>query len=117
MDYGSVVGDPDNLGLREVRDQSASVNIKYKWEKWRPFIKGTWDNRHDKTAGSDAYQRLGIQAVMEYYPFVGHKYVRDLRFHLAYGFTSTSFKGQWSDMPNKDRHLIIMGMRWFFNAK
>jgi len=63
MDYGSVV-DVEELGARYVRDQSLSLNLKYDFGKWKPFIKGTWNQRHDKGYDSNAYKSIGLQVVM-----------------------------------------------------
>lgn len=115
MDYGTVVGNTD-MGARYVRDQSASVNLKYNFGKWRPFIKGIWGQRHDNDLKSDAYQNFGVQAVVEYYPFT-QPLVKDLRFHLMYGYNSTDFQGQFSQLSNQNDHTILVGTRWLFKAK
>lgn len=115
MDYGSIVDDPD-LGLRYVRDQSAALNFKYNFGKWRPSIKGTWNQRHDKGFDSNAYESMGIQAAIEFYPFT-NKLVKDLRFHAAYAYTNTDFKGEFKEIDNKDSHLLLVGTRWLFKAK
>lgn len=115
MDYGEVVNNT-TLGSRYVRDQSASLNLKYNFGKWRPFIKGTWNQRHDKNYGNNAYESLGIQAVAEFYPFT-NKYVKDLRFHAAYAYGNTNFQGEFAEMSNEDTHTLIVGMRWLFKAK
>lgn len=115
MDYGSVVEDED-LGLRYVKDQSVSLNLKYDFGKWRPFIKGTWNQRHDKGFGSNAYESMGIQAVMEFYPFT-NKLVKDLRFHASYAYSNTNFEGEFRDMSNKDTHTVLVGTRWLFKVK
>lgn len=115
MDYGSVVGN-EELGARYVRDQSVSLNLKYDFGKWKPFVKGTWNQRYDKGFDSSAYQSTGIQAVVEYYPFT-NSLVKDLRFHAMYSFNSTDFKGEFNNMGNKDVHSILVGTRWLFKAK
>jgi len=115
MDYSDVVEDPD-LGTRYVRDQSASVNLKYDFGKWKPFVKGTWSERHDKEFDNNAYETLGIQAAVEFYPFT-NSLVRDLRFHAVYAYGNTNFAGEFSDMHNKDTHTILVGTRWLFKAK
>lgn len=115
MDYGSIVEDTD-LGTRYVRDQSVSLNFKYNFGKWRPFIKGTWNQRHDKDFSSNAYESMGIQAVVEFYPFT-KEVIKDLRFHLAYAYSNTNFQGQFSSLSNKDTHLILGGTRWLFKVK
>jgi len=115
MDYGSVVNVED-LGARYVRDQSASLNLKYDFGKIKPFIKGTWNQRYDKNSDYRAYETTGLQAVVEYYPFT-NSLVKDLRFHVMYGYNNTSFKGKYSDMSNVDAHTILVGTRWLFKAK
>lgn len=115
MDYGSIVEDTD-LGTRYVRDQSVSLNFKYNFGRWRPFIKGTWNQRYDKDFDSNAYESLGIQAVVEFYPFT-KEVIKDLRFHLAYAYSNTNFQGQFSSLSNKDTHLILGGTRWLFKVK
>ncbi|MDL2264985.1 OprO/OprP family phosphate-selective porin [Parabacteroides sp. OttesenSCG-928-G07] len=115
MDYGSVVGVSD-LGSRYVRDQSLALNFKYNFGKWRPFLKGTWNQRHDKDFGSNAYESLGIQAVVEFYPFT-NQYTKDLRFHAAYAYGNTDFQGEFNNLSSKDTHMILVGTRWLFKAK
>ncbi len=114
MDYGSVVG--IDLGRRFVRDQSAALNLEYNSGKWRPAIKGVWNQRYDKGYNSTAYDSWGIQAVMEYYPF-SHSLVKDLRFHLMYSYSHTDFKGPFVDNSNLNSHTILFGTRWLFKAK
>ncbi len=115
MDYGSVVG-IDNLGTRSVRDQSLSLNLKYDFGKWKPFVKGTWNQRHDKAYGKNAYENLGIQAVMEFYPFT-NKLIKDLRFHAVYAYSNTNFEGEFNGKSNDDTHTILVGTRWLFKVK
>lgn len=115
MDYGSIV-DNDELGSRYVRDQSLSLNLKYNFGKWRPFVKGTWNQRHDKEYGSNAYQTKGIQAVVEYYPFT-NKLTKDLRFHAMYAYGNTDYQGEFGDLSNKDTHMLLVGTRWLFKVK
>lgn len=115
MDYGYMVND-DELGVRYVQDQSISLNVEYNGGKWRPFIKGIWDKRYDKNMHSTAYRSLGIQAVVEYYPFTNPR-TKDLRFHLAYAYKNTDFRGHFEELTNTDTHYIIAGTRWFFKAK
>lgn len=105
------------LGMREVRDQSAALNLRYGWKHWYPSVKGIWDNRRDTQSGSDVFQRFGVQAAVELYPFKGHKWVGDLRFHLVYSFTTTGYKGVFRETPRVNRHQILAGVRWFFVAK
>ncbi|MDH6311098.1 hypothetical protein M2451_003941 [Dysgonomonas sp. PFB1-18] len=115
MDYSAIVERPD-LGTRYVQDQSVSLNLKYDFGKWRPFIKGTWNQRHDKGFDSNAYESLGIQAVVEFYPFT-NKLVKDLRFHAMYAYANTNFQGEFNDLNNKDTHTLLVGTRWLFKAK
>jgi hypothetical protein len=115
MDYGSVVND-NTLGLRNVLDQSAAVNLKYDFGKVKPFIKGIWNKRHDKSFKNNAYENVGIQAVIEYYPF-NNKYIKDLRFHAMYAYNITDFQGNFSSLNNQDDQTILVGMRWLFKAK
>lgn len=115
MDYGSMV-DNENIGLKYVRDQSLAINLKYNFGKWRPSVKGTWNQRYDKNIGNTAYQSFGAQAAIEFYPFE-HKRVKDLRFHASYYYNDTSFKGIYSNLSNKDSHTALFGLRWLFKAK
>ncbi|MDL2214958.1 OprO/OprP family phosphate-selective porin [Dysgonomonas sp. OttesenSCG-928-M03] len=115
MDYGYMV-DNDELGSRYVRDQSVSLNLKYDFGRWKPFVKGTWNQRHDKNYGSNAYQSKGIQAVVEFYPFT-NKLVKDLRFHAMYAYGNTDFQGEFGDLSNKDTHTLLVGTRWLFKVK
>lgn len=115
IDYGEVVANTE-LGNRYVRDQSVSLNLKYNFGKWRPFIKGTWNQRRDKDYGSTAYESRGLQAVVEFYPFT-KSLIKDLRFHAAYGYSNTDYKGEFAGLSDKDTHSILMGTRWLFKAK
>lgn len=115
MDYGADVNDPE-LGLRYVGDQSASVNLKYNFGRWRPFVKGTWNQRKDKDFDSDAYESFGIQAVVEFYPFT-NKYIKDLRFHAMYSYSTTEFQGHFEALDDKNLHSVLVGTRWLFKAK
>lgn len=115
MDYGAEVGN-EELGSRYVKDQSASLNLKYNFGKWKPFVKGTWNKRHDKISEHDAYDNIGIQAVVEFYPF-DNPLVKDLRFHAMYSFNNTNYKGDFEDLHNKDIHTFLIGTRWLFKAK
>ncbi len=115
MDYGYMM-DNDSLGLRYVKDQSVALNLKYDFGKWRPFIKGTWNQRHDKDFESDAYESWGIQAVVEVYPFT-NKYLKDLRFHTAYMYSHSDFQGEFAKLSNTDTHTLLVGTRWLFKAK
>ena len=113
MDYGDVVGD---LGLRNVLDQSLAVNFKYDFGKVKPFIKGVWNQRHDKVFDNNPYENFGVQAVVEYYPFT-NQYIKDLRFHAMYAYNTTNFQGNFSNLSNQDDQTILVGMRWLFKAK
>jgi len=113
MDYGDVVGD---LGLRNVLDQSLAVNFKYDFGKVKPFIKGIWNQRHDKVFDNNSYENFGVQAVVEYYPFT-NQYIKDLRFHAMYAYNTTNFQGNFSNLSNQDDQTILVGMRWLFKAK
>ena len=115
MDYSAVVEDPA-LGSRYVKDQSVSLNLKYDLGKWKPFVKGTWNQRHDKAMDNNAYESTGVQAVVEYYPFT-NSLVKDLRFHAAYAYGSTDFQGNFKGMSNRDTHTLLVGTRWLFKAK
>lgn len=115
MDYGSIV-DNSELGLRFVRDQSAALNLRYCPDKWHFSVKGVWNLRYDKDDDRDAYDGLGAQAAAEYYPFT-KELVKDLRFHIAYVYSSTDFKGQFATLANKDVHTLLVGTRWLFKAK
>lgn len=114
MDYGSVVGD-DNLGARYVRDQSAALNLKFDFGMWRPSVKGIWNERRDKLLDENAYNNFGGEVVMEFYPFAG--LVKDLRFHAAYSYNNTNFKGIYSGLSDTYAHTFIVGMRWLFKVK
>ncbi len=113
MDYGDVVGD---LGQRNVFDQSLSVNCKYDFGKFKPFVKGVWNQRHDKVFDSNAYENFGVQAVVEWYPFT-NEYIKDLRFHAMYAYNATDFQGNFSNLNNQDKQTFLVGMRWLFKAK
>jgi len=115
MDYGSIV-DNTELGSRYVHDRSAALNLKYNFGKWKPFIKGTWNRRHDKKFDEDAYESMSMQAAIEFYPFT-NSLIKDLRFHAAYVYTNTDFRGQFSSLGDKDTHLLLIGTRWLFKAK
>ena len=115
MDYGSIVGDSE-LGDRYVRDKSLSLNLKYNLDKWHPSIKGTWNQRFDKNMDRNAYENMGIQAALEFYPFT-NSYTKDMRFHIAYVYNNTDFQGQFSSLNNEGSHLITGGMRWLFKVK
>jgi len=115
IDYGSVVGD-NELGLRLVHDQSAALTLRYCPGKWHFSVKGVWNLRHDKNDDRDAYNGTGTQAAVEYYPFT-KDLMKDLRFHMAYVYNKTEFKGRFSSLADKDVRTILMGTRWLFKAK
>lgn len=115
MDYGSIVGETD-LGERYVRDQSVALNLKYNFGKWKPFVKGTWNRRHDKEFGDNAYESASVQAAVEFYPFT-KPIIKDLRFHAAYVYSNTDFQGEFASLKNKDTNLILVGTRWLFKVK
>lgn len=104
-------------GRREARDQSASLNIRYRWKRWAPHLKGVWDRRYDKQLGRDALQSFGVQAAVEFYPFQGRRYLSDLRFHLVYNYVATDYMGPFGTAPGVDRHTVLCGIRWLFTAK
>ena len=114
MDYSSLVA--QEAAYRYVQDQSASVNLEYNFGCWRPFIKGVWNERYDKNYDSAAYENWGIQGVVEFYPFK-QDLLKDLRFHLAYSYSQTDFKGPFSDLEPLDAHSVLFGMRWLFKVK
>ncbi len=76
----------------EVDDKSLSLNLKYNFGKWRPQLKGVWNERN-------SHATRGIQAVAEYYPFTGPR-LEDLRFHAAYMYNNA--------------HITLVGLRWLF---
>ncbi len=115
MDYGAVVC-IDTLGTRYVQDQSLSIHLEYNTGRWRPFIKGIWDKRFDKWADATAYRNLGFEIVGEFYPFK-HPRLQDLRFHAAYTYKNTDFRGPFSHMKNGEIHTLLVGTRWIFKAK
>ncbi|MCD8173730.1 MAG: OprO/OprP family phosphate-selective porin [Alistipes sp.] len=115
MDYGSVVYSDDS-SLSFVHDQSAALNLEYNAGKWRPAVKGTFNRRHNMDLHRTAYDNWGIQAALEFYPFTA-KYLKDLRFHFAYWYTDTLFRGPYAHLPHHDGHTVLAGMRWLFKAK
>ncbi|WP_163264162.1 porin [Dysgonomonas sp. 216] len=115
MDYSAIVNNTE-LGSRYVRDQSTALNIKYNFGKWKPLVKTTWNQRYDKDYDSNAYESIGIQAAIEFYPFT-QSVVKDLRFHAAYAYSNTNFQGEFNNLNNKDTHLVLIGTRWLFKAK
>lgn len=115
IDYGSIVNN-DELGLRYVHDRSASLNLKYNLGKWIPFIKGTWNQRHDKMLDENAYISKGLQTAVEFYPFT-NSLIKDLRFHVAYAYANIDFQNEFNHLRNKDTHTLLVGTRWLFKAK
>lgn len=115
MDYSSEVFSDTEI-LSYVRDQSVALNLEYRIGKWRPFVKGTFNRRHDKDLRRNAYDSWGIQPAVEFYPF-DSKFLKDLRFHFAYWYTDTRFHGPYSNLANHDGHTVLVGMRWLFKAK
>lgn len=105
-----------DMGTHYVKDQSASINLKYNFGKWRPFVKGVFNDRYDNGAKQDAYRNWGVQAVVEFYPFE-KKLLKDLRFHLAYAYSDTDYRGAYSGIGSRDQHMITAGMRWLFKVK
>lgn len=115
MDYTLLIGGTTSE-YRYVQDQSASVNLEYNFGRFRPFIKGVWNERFDKVYDEKAYENWGLQGVIEFYPFK-QELLKDLRFHLAYSYNETDFKGRFADLEKQDTHTVIMGMRWLFKVK
>lgn len=115
MDYGSVV-DSTDLGLRYVHDRSVALNMKYNFGRWKPSVKGVWNQRHDKIYDNDVYISKGLEAVLEYYPFT-NSLIKDLRFHVAYVYTNMDFQGEFDQLKNQDTHILLAGTRWLFKAK
>ena len=115
MDYGSIV-EQEDLGSRYVRDQSVALNLYYNLGKWKPALKGTWNQRLDKEFDNNAYESIGLQAALEFYPFE-KPLLKDLRFHAAYVYNNTDYQGQFAGMGNKDTHLVLVGTRWLFKVK
>ena len=107
---------PD-LGRREARDQSASVNLRYRVGKWCPIVKGVWDLRRDNQFDANILQSFGVQAAVEFYPFIGRKYLSDMRLHLVYNYVTTDYMGPFQSTPRMHRHTILCGIRWLFTAK
>ncbi|MDL2223070.1 OprO/OprP family phosphate-selective porin [Bacteroidales bacterium OttesenSCG-928-M11] len=115
MDYGGIVGNPE-LGLRQVDDQSLSLNLKYYLGKWHFLGKGVWNKRKDTSFDDTAYSGWGTQAAVEFYPF-NRERLRYLRFHAAYVYQRTIFDGPFYQQPDADSHLALLGVRWLFKAK
>lgn len=115
IDYASQVNLGD-LGLRPVRDRSAVLSFQYRLGKFRPWLKGVWNQRFDRGYDQDAYRSWGAQVALEYYPFNNPR-VKDLRFHVAYYFTDVDYMGLFSDIPHAGINTALIGFRWLFKAK
>lgn len=115
IDYGSTVNE-EKLGIRDVKDQSASINLKYNLGKWRTELKGVWSERYDKGFNDKAYSSLGVQTALEFYPF-SNPLTKDLRFHISYMFSQTNFQGTFSNQSDKYNHTFLLGTRWLFKVK
>ena len=115
MDYSAIINN-SGLGERYVKDQSASINMKYDFGKWKPSVKTVWNERYDKDFRSDAYQSKGLEAVMECYPFT-NKVTKDLRFHAAYMYSRMKFKGEFVDVTSTNTQTLLVGTRWMFKVK
>ncbi|HCC52917.1 MAG TPA: hypothetical protein DEQ30_13390, partial [Porphyromonadaceae bacterium] len=115
MDYSTTVGlaaaDP-----RYVHDHAASLSVEHTFGKWRPFVKAVWSERYDKDFGSAVYATSGIQTVAEYYPF-RREALKDLRFHAAWMYSRTDFRGPYAGMASRNDHTFLAGMRWLFKVK
>lgn len=114
MDYSGTVA--TRTGQHQVRDMSAGANFKFNFGKLRPSIKGVWDRRRDMELKEDAYGNLGIQAVLEFFPFT-KELLKGLRFHVMYSYRDTSFDGPFSGMDNRATHTALVGMRWLMKVK
>ncbi len=114
MDYSSTVA--IRTGKHHVRDMSGSANFKFAFGKWRPSVKGIWDRRKDMELNSDAYDNLGIQALLEYYPFA-EGLLKDMGFHAMYSYKNTEFEGAFSDMESTGVNTALVGMHWIIPVK
>ncbi|MHC5201548.1 porin [Myroides sp. LJL119] len=115
MNYSSVVlSAPDQLRL--VEDQAVSLKFMYNLGDWRPFIKAVYSQRYDKKDQSQAYNIKGIEAVVEWYPFT-KELLKDLRFHGAYSFSNTEFKGDYRELTQNNQHQLLVGVRWLVKVK
>ncbi|MGM5631983.1 porin [Apibacter raozihei] len=110
MNFSSVV--PTVEGYRPVRDQSASLNLRYDFGKIKSLVKGTWNKRRDQLTSSN-YMTGGVQAGVEYYPFT-NPLLKDLRFHAVYAYTRTNYNGDFKAMEGINQNMIIVGTRWMF---
>ncbi len=114
IDYDTVTG-ADDLGWRNVKDQSAALNLKCNLGKWKPSAKAVWNNRFDIQSDADAYRSFGISAVSEYYPFKNK--LRDLRFHVMFAYENIHFEGSYAAQNNQYVLTALAGVRWLFKAK
>lgn len=114
MDYSQVI--TERTGRHHIRDMSAAANIKVAHGKWRPAVKGIWDRRRDMELKSDAYENLGIQTLLEYFPFP-EGLLKDLRFHAMYSYKHTSPEGVFSNGKSGKEHTALVGMRWIIPIK
>lgn len=114
LDYSPVV--EGYSGRHHVRDMSAAVNVTVNLGKWRPAVKGIWDRRRDMELRSDAYDNLGIQALLEFYPFP-EGLLKDLRFHAMYSYKRTDFEGAFRAMKDESVNTALVGMRWIIPIK
>ncbi len=114
IDYSSAVEIRE--GRHHIQDMSGAANILFNLGKFRPSVKGVWDRRKDMELNADAYGNLGIQALLEYYPFP-EGLLKDLRFHAAYFYKHTSFEGSFSSLRNEGLHTALVGMRWVIPVK
>lgn len=110
LDYSPVVEGYD--GRHHVRDMSGAVNVALHLGKWRPAIKGILDHRRDMELKADAYENMGIQALLEFYPFPPDGVLKDLRFHAVYSYMRTNFEGAFRSMKDKNVNTVLVGMRW-----
>ncbi|TWP27791.1 hypothetical protein ETU09_06765 [Apibacter muscae] len=113
MDFNSVVPIYNEGDLREVRDQAASVYMKYDLGKFQPILRGTWSHRKDLQSGG-SYSITGIQGGLEYYPFKGNPLLENLRLHAIYGYNNTDYSGDFKSLDSFDTNYVIVGMRWLF---
>lgn len=110
QDYGSIVEGYDG-GRHHIRDMSGAANIKFNLGKWRPSVKGIWDRRRDMEIRSNVYDNMGIQALIEYFPFP-EGLLKTLRFHVMYSYKRTDFEGVYSHLGHKGANTALVGLRW-----
>lgn len=114
LDYNTIV--TERTGRHHVRDMTAAANVRFNLGKWRPSIKGIWERRRDMELESNVYGNIGIQTLIEYYPFTA-ELLRGLRFHVMYYYRTTNFYGPFSETPDKGTHTAMIGMRWMLKVK